>query len=75
MLTRSGKLIIIHMKEYIKRPLLWKRFIKAFLLLKIKMPMWDVFLIFILFLSLLKNRMKEDKIYLIFLTLSLINIQ
>ena len=37
--------------------------------------MSDVFLIFILFLSLLKNRMKEDKIYLIFLTLSLINIQ
>ena len=33
------------------------------------------FLISILFLSLLKNRMKEDKIYLIFLTLSLINIQ
>ena len=37
--------------------------------------MCDVFLIFILFLSLLKNGMKEDKIYLIFLTLSLINIQ
>ena len=37
--------------------------------------MCDVFLIFILFLSLLKNRMKEDKICLIFLSLTLINTQ
>ena len=39
---------------------------EAFLLLKIKMQMSDVFLIFILFLSLLKNRMKKDKIWLFF---------